>query len=110
MTHGLESPARMEAAKCFIALCTLTEILGDILPLVYDRRQRSGTEVSKVLRRLETDLDNWEDSEPAISVLRDRGGGLPVSGSSNLRLGFLSAKMLICRIAFRVSLPFTILV
>ncbi len=103
MTRGMETAERKEAAKCFIALCTLTEILGDILPLVYDRRDRSGNEMKKTLRRFETDLDQWEDSEPALSILRSRNEGRPVSGSSSLMLGFLSVKMLICRIAFRVS-------
>lgn len=103
MTPGLETSTRVDAAKCFIALCTLTEILGDILPLVYERRQRVGADISKVLRRLETDLDNWEDSWPAVPIFRDRedSDAGPVSGSSSLRLGFLSAKMLICRISFR---------
>lgn len=107
MTPGLETSTRVDAAKCFIALCTLTEILGDILPLVYERRQRVGADISKVLRRLETDLDNWEDSWPAVPIFRDRedSDAGPVSGSSSLRLGFLSAKMLICRISFRVSIP-----
>jgi hypothetical protein len=106
MTPGLETPTRIDTAKCFIALCTLSEILGDILPLVYERHQRAGPDVSKVLRRLETDLDSWEDSWPAVSIFRDRDEERtePVSGSSSLRLGFLSAKMLICRIAFRASL------
>jgi hypothetical protein len=63
----------------------------------------TGNEVKKTLRRLETDLDGWEDNEPAVSILRNRENGISVSGSSSLVLGFLSAKMLICRIAFRVS-------
>jgi hypothetical protein len=83
----------------------LTEILGDVLPLVYDRRQKPSSDISKLLRRLETDLDNWEDSEPALTVLRTREEAPLVSfgGFSSLRLGLLATKMLICRIAFRVS-------
>lgn len=107
VTPKKDSAQRIESAQCFVALCTLTEILGEILPLVYDRRQRASAEVSRLLRRLETDLDNWEDTEPAISVLRDGNDAYNQSfgGSSSLRLGFLATKMLICRISFRVSIP-----
>jgi hypothetical protein len=107
MTVGLETADRIAAAKCFIALCTLTDILGDILPLVYERPSRSEAETSKALRRLETELDKWEDSWSSVTIFHDHDIDFAklVSGSSSLRLGFLSVKMLICRIAFRVRSP-----
>jgi hypothetical protein len=101
MTAGMETEDRIASAKCFFGMCTLTEILGDILPLIYDRCQKSEADLSKTLRRLETELDKWEDSEPAVSMFVEDGP--PVSGISSLKLGFLSVRMLICRIAFRVS-------
>lgn len=107
MTSGMENLARRKAAECFIALCTLTEILGDILPLVYDRRQKPAPELSKPLRRFQNALDDWEDSEPAASLLKwDDNDGEIVSGSSSLKLGFLSIKMLICRVSFRSATHF----
>ncbi|KAF8848606.1 hypothetical protein BDZ45DRAFT_605698 [Acephala macrosclerotiorum] len=101
ITPGRDSSQRIKSAQCFIALCMLTEILGEILPLVYYRRQRASSEVSRLLRRFETDLDNWEECEPAVTVLRDGNDNQSFGGSSSLRLGFLATKMLICRISFR---------
>lgn len=94
--------SRIGPAECFILLCALTEVLGDILPLLYDRRSRPVTDVNRLLRRLETDLDEWEESLPVWA--KDQRNTTQVSGSSSLRLGFLSAKMLLCRVAFHVSL------
>ncbi|KAB8293982.1 hypothetical protein EYC80_009449 [Monilinia laxa] len=91
--------SRIGPAECFILLCALTEVLGDILPLLYDRRCRPVTDVNRLLRRLEIDLDEWEESLPVWA--KDQCSTIPqVSGSSSLRLGFLSAKMLLCRVAF----------
>ncbi|KAI9650760.1 hypothetical protein NHQ30_000785 [Ciborinia camelliae] len=98
LTEGEHIASRVSSAECFILLCALTEVLGDILPLLYDRRSRPVTETNKLLRRLETNLDEWEESLPLWAA--NPSDATQVSGSSSLRLGFLSAKMLLCRIAF----------
>lgn len=95
---------RDRAAEGFIALCGLTEILGDILPLLHDLRQKTGNN-SRKRRDLESDLEEWESNLP--EYLKDGGkkaGGnskSPVSGSSSLWLGYLAVKMLLCRINLR---------
>lgn len=89
---------RNKPAECFILLCALTEVLGDILPPLYDRRCRPATETNKLLRRLEIDLDEWEESLPRWAA--NQSNSALVSGLSSLRLEFLSVKMLVCRIGF----------
>ncbi|KAF7891765.1 hypothetical protein EAF00_008067 [Botryotinia globosa] len=98
LTEGNHEILRIRPAECFIFLCELTEILGDILPLLYDRRCRPITETNKLLRQLETNLDEWEESLPQWAT--SKSNAEQVSGLSSLRLGFLSVKMLLCRIAF----------
>lgn len=101
LTEGNHEILRIRPAECFILLCRLTEILGDILPLLYDRRCRPITETNKILRQLETNLDEWEESLPQWAA--SKSNAEQVSGLSSLRLGFLSVKMLLCRVAFHVS-------
>ncbi|RDW72849.1 hypothetical protein BP6252_06756 [Coleophoma cylindrospora] len=82
---------------CFLQLCSLTEILGGLLPLVYDLRTSSQKEIMRKVRRLKADLDQWEDSlSDFISMTEEKEA--VVSGSSSLKLGYLAIKMLICRI------------
>ncbi|KAF7919679.1 uncharacterized protein EAE97_011597 [Botrytis byssoidea] len=98
LTDGNHEILRIRPAECFILLCELTEILGDILPLLYDRRCRPITETNKLLRQLEINLDEWEESLPQWGT--NKSNAEQVSGLSSLKLGFLSVKMLLCRIAF----------
>ena len=68
----------------FVHLCTLSMILGDVLPLVYDLS--IGSEIWRRIRRVEADLDQWEEkSSPGIG--------------SSIRLGYLSIRLLVCRIS-----------
>ncbi|KAH9428579.1 hypothetical protein MCOR02_011129 [Pyricularia oryzae] len=95
---------RDRAAEGFIALCGLTEILGDILPLLHDLRRKT-VNTSRRRRDLESDLEEWESNLPEF--LKEGGkkaggnGRSPVSGSSSLWLGYLAVKMLLCRINLR---------
>ncbi|KAL4890833.1 fungal-specific transcription factor domain-containing protein [Aspergillus ambiguus] len=90
---------RMRAAHCHIALCRLTEILGELLPLVYGLQQRYARETTKKIRQIRTDLDMWEDSlsdwlrAPAVNTAEER-----ISGTSSLQLAFLAVKMLVSRV------------
>lgn len=92
------NPRRVRAAHCHIALCRLTEILGELLPLVYGLQPRPARETSKKLRHIRTELDMWEDSLPEWLKSPQRGPEPPVSGSSSLQLAFLAVKMLVCRV------------
>jgi len=58
------SDIRLAGAHSFVALCKLTEILGDILPLIYASKRRHAGDTPKALRRLEASLDEWQDSLP----------------------------------------------
>ncbi|KAK2744616.1 hypothetical protein FQN57_004221 [Myotisia sp. PD_48] len=89
---------RVRAAHCYIALCQLTEILGDLLPLVYGLQPKPVKDTSKILRRMRTDLDRWEDSLPDwLRFPQDPNQGSP-SGASSLQLAFLALKMLVSRV------------
>lgn len=88
--------------EIFIALCHLNEILRKALPLVYDLKGVSPKDTSKILRRIETDSDEWEDALPDYFSSPHHTS---VSGSSSLNLCFLSLKMLTCRISLHVSAP-----
>jgi hypothetical protein len=104
VTQPRATSQHIRAAHCHIALCRLTEILGELLPLVYQLQTKSVRETSKKLRHIRTDLDTWEDSLPEWlrSPVRNSSEA-PVSGSSSLHLAFLALKMLVCRVQLHVS-------
>lgn len=98
------TPERVRAAHCHIALCRLTEILGELLPLVYGLQSRAHRETTKKVRQIRTDLDAWEDSLPdwlrnpiSTNTTEER-----ISGTSSLQLGFLAVKMLVSRVELNV--------
>jgi hypothetical protein len=101
---GLSSTCQLRSAETFISLCSLSEVLGDILPLVYDLQMNPQKDTAKRLRKLEVDLDHWEEDLPEWLHLADRRPLKPVvSGSSSLQLGFLAVRLLIRRIKLHVS-------
>ncbi|EGC45957.1 C6 transcription factor [Histoplasma capsulatum var. duboisii H88] len=104
--QGNLNPQRIKAAECYIALCQLTETLGDLLPLIYGLQPKSQNETSKTLRKLRTNLDTWEDSLPEWLKCSPADSLTPVSGSSSLYLAWLTLKMLICRVELQVTSSF----
>lgn len=100
--------AWMQGAKSFIALCGLTEILGDILALVYTLKPSREHNCLKSLRRLEAKMDEWEDNLDTWL----RPGSLDFQkiapGALNLQLSSLAVKMCISRIALQVIRPMTL--
>lgn len=103
ITDSNQSDTRIKAANSFIHLCTLTEILGEVLPLVYDLNPNP-KETWKQIRRLETDLDEWEDRLPNY-LRRNNNENTRVSGSSSLQLSYLAVRLLLNRISLHVSNP-----
>lgn len=95
------SEAHRRSATSFVRLCTLSKTLGDLLPHVYALNPDYGS-VNKSLRRLECAVDDWELSLP--DFLEPEKG---VNGSSNLRFCLLSVRLLLCRVSFKVSRPFS---
>ncbi|KAI9924751.1 hypothetical protein MW887_006607 [Aspergillus wentii] len=95
----MRTTERVRAAHCHIALCRLTEILGELLPLVYGLQHRYPREISKKLRQIRTDLDMWEDSLPDwIRTPINNNSEERISGISSLQLSFLAVKMLVSRV------------
>ena len=92
-----KSQTRIQGAESFIALCALTEVLGDMRPLVYKLHMTSSKDSSKIIRRLRTNLDEWEENLPEWLPVDETNGSGPPPGSSSLQLGLLAFKMLLCR-------------
>ncbi|OJD35573.1 c6 transcription factor [Diplodia corticola] len=102
LTPGNETIERVQAAECFIQLCRLSQILGDVLPLVYDLSEPD-KEIWRKLRRLECDLDEWEQKLPEFLQVGAVENATSVSGASSLHFGYLSVRMLTCRLSYRVA-------
>ncbi|KAF2703162.1 C6 transcription factor-like protein [Pleomassaria siparia CBS 279.74] len=88
--------AQKYASTCFLHLCALTELLGDILPLVYHIGPNP-EELSAAVQRLKTVLNDLESQLPEWLPLPDR------TGSSNLWFCFLSMRLLLSRVALRAA-------
>ncbi|KAL2825172.1 hypothetical protein BDW59DRAFT_74865 [Aspergillus cavernicola] len=99
------NPRRSEkdgfAYICFSRLCSLTLILGDILPLAYNLTIDQ-QEIWKQIRHLEFELDRWDDRLPDGARAQD-GDDRRVPGCSSLRLGYLTVRLLLKRIALHVA-------
>lgn len=95
-------PAKATAAQrystiCFLHLCSLTEILGDILPLVYKLNPDPG-ELAQSVDQLKCLLHVWESQLPEwLSCAKQ-------PGSSNLWFCFLYIKLLVNRLSLRASI------
>ncbi|KAF3393794.1 hypothetical protein F1880_004779 [Penicillium rolfsii] len=100
LTHDGQSEDGQKASECFIHLCTLSVILGDILPLVYDLEQR---DIWRDIRRREAELDTWEQNVSLPINGPNEKYPYPVSGLSSLCLSLLSIRLLLCRVAFRAA-------
>lgn len=91
----------VDAITSFCQLCGLTSILGDMLPMIYSLKP-DYQEAWKSIRRIECRLDEWEDALPAhFSFTKSEtccGSG------SGLWFCFLSLKVMLHRLAFKVSL------
>ncbi|KAL4733329.1 fungal-specific transcription factor domain-containing protein [Aspergillus similis] len=97
--EDLSSDARVQGAHSFIALCTLTTLLGQILPLIYVLKVQPLETSFRELRRHETALNEWEEGLPSwlrpTSPVFER----KAAGALNLQLSFLAVKLCLCRIA-----------
>jgi hypothetical protein len=88
-----------QVTSSFMHLCRLSQILGDLLPFVYSL-QLDVDELGRNLRKVDCALDDWVEGLP--QHLRLSQSLASVNGSSNLWFLYLSVKMLICRLAFKV--------
>ncbi|OXV09556.1 hypothetical protein Egran_02682 [Elaphomyces granulatus] len=96
----LSSPTsqHIKAAHCHIALCKLTEILGELLLLVYRLQPKSPRETTDRLRHIRTDLDLWERALPEWLKFPWPASEPSLGGVCSLHLGFLAVKLLVCRV------------
>lgn len=106
VTQPRATSQHVRAAHCHISLCRLTEILGELLPLVYQLQTKPSRETSKKIRHIRTDLDTWEDALPEWLRAPIHNPETPASGVSSLHLAFLAVKMLVCRVELHVSFFF----
>jgi hypothetical protein len=95
-----KSPAYLQSISTFIHLCTLTQILGAILPLIYALRL-STEETFRRLRKVECSLDDWLVSLPTYLSLNS---STTVNGRSNLHFSYLSTKLLLSRLSLKATL------
>ncbi|KAI9729355.1 MAG: hypothetical protein M1834_006878 [Cirrosporium novae-zelandiae] len=93
------SQDRRRGAHCFIALCQLTEILGEVLHLMYNLQIPNGTARLKSIRRFETHLDEWEDSLPSWLNPIESDFDRLAPGARSLQLSFYALKMCLSRAA-----------
>jgi hypothetical protein len=103
----LLSPGDLEGedmgAKCFLGLCQLTEILGEVLTIIYDLQPPKEETIMRILRKLESQLEDWEESAQDLLEAENIDDGGPAPGIRNLQLSFHALKKCICRIALHVS-------
>ncbi|KAH7397563.1 fungal-specific transcription factor domain-containing protein [Cadophora sp. MPI-SDFR-AT-0126] len=90
------------AGMTFIKLCSLSQILGSLLPLVYSLHINE-KDATKETRRIQCSLDDWESDLPYMLNLGSHDRADRVNGSANLWFCFLSVKLLLCRVMFKIS-------
>ncbi|CAH0019159.1 unnamed protein product [Clonostachys rhizophaga] len=96
-----QSTKHIRAAEVYLQLCRLTEILGDILPLIY--QIHTPTNIHNTASRLSGPnevLDQWVDNLPHWLNMSDFHERPFVPGLANLQLSYLSVRMLLRRIAW----------
>ncbi|EXJ82597.1 hypothetical protein A1O3_06410 [Capronia epimyces CBS 606.96] len=100
---GRTSGPRIMGAQSFRALCQLTEILGDILPHVYDTKSRKPDAQLRSLKRIEASVDDWEENLPPSLNPKTPDFQRDLPGALSLHLSFLAVKMCTCRVSLLES-------
>ena len=86
------------SSNSFVGLCSLTRVLGDILPLIYTLRP-APADMCQSIRRLECSLDELE-TLPCFQW--DNAGAAISNSKSDLRLCFLTLRLVLSRVVLRV--------
>lgn len=95
LCDGIPSEARVRTASVFIALTGLTDVLDHHLQHVY----RVGRDKSWDMANLELSLNNWVESLTGSTRLTIiQGSHLDIPGAANLRLAYLTTRLLLQRI------------
>ncbi|KAK2590865.1 hypothetical protein QQS21_011439 [Conoideocrella luteorostrata] len=86
---------RIQVADVFIALVRLTDVLDQYLQHTYDIDQDKSWDTTK----LEQALNNWVDGLPGTCrLIIIRGSKSDIQGAANLRLAYLTTRLLLQRI------------
>jgi Fungal specific transcription factor domain len=94
------SAKHVRAAEVYIQLCKLTEIVGDVLPLIYHIRSGNDGLAAEQTSRSEIELNRWIESRPSWLNLNEFQNRPAVPGLVNLQLCYLAVRMLLRRIAW----------
>jgi hypothetical protein len=104
--HDVPIPSFSDQAQTpfqtFVHLCKLSRILGDMLPLVYSLRESSDA-MKRQLRKTECSLDDWVVELPDY-LQPTHETPAAVNGGSNLWFAYLSLRVLVCRVFFKIAL------
>ncbi|OLN81998.1 putative transcriptional regulatory protein C105.03c-like protein 2 [Colletotrichum chlorophyti] len=104
LTGNDATAAENSAASVFIALVTLTGVLDKYLEYVYDLNQERDHDSGRTSLGLELSLSQWEDSlGDDVRRIITRGNNLHIPGAANLRLAYLSTKLLRRRIELDIE-------
>jgi len=101
LTEGHPASVKhVRAAECYIALCQLTVILGEILPLLYHIRSGNDAVAAQQVSKSDVDLRTWFAGLPTHLGLLDYSRRSDTPGLANLQISYLAVKMLLARIAW----------
>ena len=84
----------------FVNLCSLTKVLGSLLPLIYTLQPKYA-ETEKELRRIESLMDDLE-TRLSLSLTSEQLHSTGANGESNLILCLLTLRLVLNRVAFKV--------
>lgn len=94
---GHDTTSTDASFKIFESLSTLTEVVGNYLEQLYDIRNMPRKRSSRAA--LDVALDAWTDTlTGGVRQVILRGVNLDMPGAANLRLCFLAAKFISCRV------------
>lgn len=99
------SGSSTRATETFPYLCRLTKLLGELLPIIYSLRANN-TEHWKQIRRTECALDDWLDDLPdCLNPIKESTDQVRKGpGASGLWFCYLSLRLVLDRLAFKVRL------
>lgn len=103
-TNTATSHTQVQGSYSFVALCQLTAILSNILPLIYSLQTRPLEHAFKALRQHETELDRWEEDLPPWLSADNSSFERKAPGALNLQFCCLVVKMYLCRMGLLVGL------
>nr|POE90111.1 putative transcriptional regulatory protein c25b8.11 [Quercus suber] len=97
------STSHKRSLQSFAHLCALTQILGDILPLVYALLPNQ-QDFWRSIRRIECALDDWQSALPVeLHAAKDEDDfATAANGASSLWFYFLSLRLMMHRLMFKV--------